>query len=201
MCYYFDLKRLKLKTPLNKLSIYNNETDRLHAQTEANKEHIKNLANVELTTDQINLLAKGMKFIPTPKEKEIQIRRQLLKDFDQFSRRMHLQYIFNGETNEPHPFHVKSGWIPPVQLEETKVLLAETQFTKPKNNLSYAEQKAVETLRKNTNINLKKADKGTRTVVLNTEDKIQEGQVQLDNTEHYRPLESPMVEETSSHES
>ena len=127
-------------------------------------------------------------------------------DFDQFSRRMRLQYIFNGENNEPHPFHVKSGWIPPVQpsvalesyLEETKVLLAETQFTKPKNNLSYAEQKAVETLRKNTNINLKKADKGTRTVVLNTEDKIQEGQVQLDNTEHYRPLESPMVEETSS---
>ena len=127
-------------------------------------------------------------------------------DFDQFSRRMRLQYIFNGENNEPHPFHVKSGWIPLVQpsvalesyLEETKVLLAETQFTKPKNNLSYAEQKAVETLRKNTNINLKKADKGTRTVVLNTEDKIQEGQVQLDNTEHYRPLESPMVEEMSS---
>ena len=119
---------------------------------------------------------------------------------------MRLQYIFNGENYEPHPFHVKSGWIPPVQpsvalesyLEETKVVLAETQFTKPKNNLSYAEQKAVETLRKNTNINLKKEDKGTRTVVLNTEDKIQEGQIQLDNIEHYRPLESPMVEETSS---
>ena len=118
---------------------------------------------------------------------------------------MRLQYIFHGENNEPHPFHVKSGWIPPVQqsvalesyLEETKVLLAKTQLTKPKNNLSYTEQKALETLRNNTNINLKKADEGTRTVVLNTEDKIQEGQVQLDNNEHYRPLESPMVEETS----
>ena len=34
-------------------------------------------------------------------------------------------------------------------------------------------------LKENTEINLKKADKGTRTVVLNTADKILEGQVQL----------------------
>ena len=31
----------------------NNRSDRLHAQTEANKGHIKNLSNVELKTDQI----------------------------------------------------------------------------------------------------------------------------------------------------
>jgi len=55
-----------------------------------------------------------------------------LKDFDHFARRMRLQYIFHGEDNEPHPFHVKSNWIPPVQqsvahesyLEEVKVQLA-----------------------------------------------------------------------------
>ena len=62
-----------------------------------------------------NLLAKGLKFIPTPKEEQIHIRPQLLKDFDLFARRMHLQYIFHGEHNKPHPFHVKSNWIPPVQ--------------------------------------------------------------------------------------
>ena len=180
-----NTKPSRVRSKTRKTRRKNNRIDRLHTQTEANKEHIKNLSNVELTTDQINLLAKGLKFIPTPKEKEIQIRRQLLKDFDHFSRRMRLQYIFNGENNEPHPFHVKSGWIPPVQPSVALESYLE-------------EQKAVETLRKNTNINLKKADKGTRTVVLNTEDKIQEGQVQLDNIEHYRPLESPMVEETSS---
>ena len=88
---------------------------------------------MELTNDQTNLLAKGLKFIPTPKEEQIYIRRQLLKDFDLFARRMRLQYIFHGEDNEPHPFHVKSNWIPPIQpsvtlesyLEEVKVLLAE----------------------------------------------------------------------------
>ncbi|XP_067017350.1 uncharacterized protein [Acropora muricata] len=50
---------------------------------------------------------------------------------------------------------------------------------------------------KNTEINLKKADKGTRTAVLNTADKILEGQVQLDNVEDYRPVLRPMVKDTS----
>ena len=201
-----NTKPSRVRNKTRKTRRKNNRIDRLHTQTEANKEHIKNLSNVELTTEQINLLAKGLKFIPTPKEKEIQIRRQLLKDFDQFSRRMRLQYIFNGENNEPHPFHVKSGWIPPVQpsvalesyLEETRVLLAETQFTSLRTICLTQNKKRLKRVQKNTNINLKKADKGTRTVVLNTEDKIQEGQVQLDNIEHYRSLESPMVEETCS---
>ena len=39
----------------------------------------------------------------------------LLKDFDQFVRRMRLQYLYHGENNEPHRFHIKSGWTPPVQ--------------------------------------------------------------------------------------
>ena len=82
-------------------------------------------------------------------------------------------------------------------LEEVKVQLAEIQLTKPKDNLLNTERKALETLRENPNINLKKADKGTRTVVLNTVDKIREGQTQLDNLEHYKPLERPMVVETS----
>ena len=52
-------------------------------------------------------------------------------------------------------------------------------------------------LRENFEINLKKADKGTRTVVLNTADKILEGKVQLENIEHYRPLLRAMDKDTS----
>ena len=99
----------------------------------ANKKHIKNLSNEELTHDQINLLTKGLKFIPTPVTKQTQIRQQLLSDFDQFARRMHLVYIFRGENNNPDPYHVKSAWKPPIQrsvalesyLEEVKSDLAE----------------------------------------------------------------------------
>ena len=58
--------------------------------------------------------------------------------------------------------------------------------------------RALRNLKNNTKINLKKADKGTTTVVMNKEDKIKEGQSQLDNTDHYQPLDHPMVVETAS---
>ena len=47
--------------------------------------------------------------------------------------------------NEPHPFHVKSDWEPPVQpsvaletfLEEVKLELASIEFDKPKDKYIY----------------------------------------------------------------
>ena len=95
--------------------------------------YIKNLSRQNITDHEINLLSKGLKFIPTPLTKEQHIRRQLLQDFEQFARRMRLKYIFHGQNNKPHPDHVKSNWIPQVQpsvalessLEEVKLQLAE----------------------------------------------------------------------------
>ena len=56
---------------------------------------------------------------------------------------------------------------------------------------------ARQALTSDTNIRLKTADKGTTTVALNIEDRIKEGQTQLDNRENYRPLVNPVVEETN----
>ena len=130
----------------------------------------------------------------------MQIKRQLLRDFDHLAKRMRL----HGENTKPHPFQVKSAWKPPLQpsvahksyLEEVKIQLAELELKNPKDNLNPAEREALKALKLDTNINLKKADKETTTVVLNIEDKIKEGQTQLDNREHYRPLAvNPMLEE------
>ena len=74
--------------------------------------------------------------------------------------------------------------------------ISEIEITKPKHNLSRNEHKAVKELQNNTAINLKRADKGSTTVILNKGNKIQEAQVQLDNRDPYRPLENPMVTET-----
>ena len=57
-------------------------------------------------------------------KKRTQIRQKLL----QFARRMCLMYKFQGKHQEPHPYHVKSSWKPPIQqsvgqesyLEEVK---------------------------------------------------------------------------------
>ena len=74
--------------------------------------------------------------------------------------------------------------------------LAEIKITKPKRNLSRNERKALNEMKQNKEINLKKADKGSTTVVMNTIDKIQEGQIQINDQNNYRPLDNPMVKET-----
>ena len=56
---------------------------RRHRTThESNKRHIKNFSDIQLTTDQINLLSKGLRFIPTPVTNENNIRHQLMQDFN-----------------------------------------------------------------------------------------------------------------------
>ena len=92
----------------------------------------------------------------------------------------------------------QTGYHPALEryLENVKLSISKIEITKPKYNLSHNEHKAVKELQKNTAINLKRADKGSTTVILNKRDKIQEAQVQLDNSDHYRPLENPMVTET-----
>ena len=173
---------------------------------ESQKRYIQNLSDSELTRGQINLLARGLKFIPTPAVTSVShIRLQLLNDFKAFARRMHLQYMFYGMNKEPHPFHVNSNWEPPIQplvaletyLEEVKAQLAEVKILKPRNNSPHREGQAIKELEQNTNINIKKADKGTTTVIMNKEDKIREGQVLLDDREDYKSLALPMVTETS----
>ena len=116
------------------------------------------------------ILAKGLKLIKTPVINENKIRQQLLRDFEQLARRLRLRYIFHGNDKEPHPFHVRSNWIPPVQpsialesyLENVKLSLAEIELAKPKHNLSYNEHKAVKELQKNTAINLKRLIKAAQ---------------------------------------
>ena len=135
---------------------------------ESRKQYIKNLSNEQPTDKQIILLSRGLKFLPTRVTTENLIRHQLVADFNQFARRMRLQYIFHGEENKPHPFHEKSHWEPPVQLsvaletflEEVKLEPASIEFDKPKDNISTGERQALKELSRNKSIILKKSDKG-----------------------------------------
>ena len=83
-------------------------------------------------------------------------------------------------------------------LDEVKLQISEATVTKPKDNLNKGERKALKTLKSNNEINIKKAVKGTMTVIMNKSDKIQEGQVQLEDTDYYQPLDQPMVVETAN---
>lgn len=115
-------------------------------------------------------------------------------------------YMFYCQNKEPRPFHVKSNWEPPIQpsvaletyLEGVKIQLAKVKIFKPRNNLPHRERQAIKDLEQNTNISVKKADKGSTTMATrNKEDKIREGQVLLDKRESYKSLALPMVTKTS----
>ena len=119
---------------------------------------------------------------------------------------MRLKYMFaNKKKTKPHPFHVKSNWQPPPQpsvaletyLEETKLEIASTVFCPQPDNISAGERAAINALKKNSELNLKKADKGTTLVILNTTQKIEEGLQQLSDDKFYKPLPPPIVVETA----
>ena len=177
---------------------------RQRKERETNEKFLNNLSSHQLTDSQVRFLSRGLKFIPTPATSETKIKQKLLRDFEQFARRMILLYIYHGQNIEPHPFLVKSTWISQVQhsvalegyLENFKTQLAEIKIIKLKNNLSRNEVKALKELKNNPATNLKKTNKGTTTVIMNKADKIYKAKVQLDNREHYERLKVPMVKTT-----
>ena len=119
-------------------------------------------------------------------------------------RQKRLEYIYYGKERERHPFHEKSDWNPPVQpsvaletfLEEVKLELAGIQFKKPKPNLMPGELQALKQLSLDKTIILKKADKGTTSVMMSKESKINEGLALLNEKNSYQALTQPMVETT-----
>ena len=82
-------------------------------------------------------------------------------------------------------------------LGEVKLELAIIEFDKPKNNMSTGERQALRELSRNKSIILKKSDKGNTTVLMSRQDKLNEGQVLLNDLNNYRPLDKPMVETTT----
>ena len=146
-----DIEKSKIRNNRNRMRRSNRRLEKIVYNDKINEKYLKNLSNCKMTTDQINLLSKGLIFIPTLTVKENAVRQQLLLDFKQFVRRMHLRYIFHNRDKEQHPFHIKSDWEPPVQpsvaletyLEDVKGQLAEIVLFKPRYNLPFEERKGI----------------------------------------------------------
>lgn len=159
--------------------------------------------SLNLTDTDKALLSKGLKVIPTPPKPAS--RKSLIKDFNNVARTMRLKHHFANSTSKPHPFHVKSTWQPPLQpsvalesyLERTKFEIASIVFHNTEDNLTAKQRQALNTLRANKRVNLKKADKGSTTVVMDTFDKIKEGKEQVSDQNFYTPLAQPMVSSTA----
>ena len=73
-----DIRKRKFRNKKHSERRKHVRRDKIRKSTDANQKHIKNFSEYKMTTDQTNLLAKGLKFIPTPIIEEKRVKQQLL---------------------------------------------------------------------------------------------------------------------------
>ncbi len=162
---------------------------------------VVNLSDKVLTDPQVKLLSRGLKFCPTPREPD---QLSFQQDMAQFNRRLRLREYFHVEPStddsssvdvQPtrNRFKEKSSWVPPknrdvaldAYINSVNSEVLKVPNTSTPNNLPQDERHALTQLRQSPDIVIKRADKGSAVVVMNTHDYIAEGLRQLSNTDHY----------------
>ena len=141
---------------------------------------ITNLSNLKLRKVEKDALNKGLTFVPTPNVSTI--KKHLLIATNNFFNKLSQKYYFREHPKEQKPLFRKSYWIPPIannsklkmyfrktlaDIKRFIRVLSKKPLTK---NLTHQEAKALQRLRKNKSIVIKKADKGGSIVILNRED-------------------------------
>ena len=170
------------------------------------------MSNYKLNTHETTILQKDLNFIPTPsREHEVKI----LQDFLLFERKLRLYHKLHkkeediettdessDEEDSPHKIlRPSKGWKPEDSECDPNIMKYKTCVIhdmesklmikpRPRFNTSKDERKAIVTLRKNSDIIIKPADKGGAIVILNKTDYIKEGERQLENSEHYQKIDN-----------
>ena len=189
-----------------------------------NSEHasVVNLSKRHLSTQEIQILERGMKFCPTPGEPDIS---ENHNDLDKFHLRLK-RYLHFHKLSPPHDdtsniditvaptpnlhdpfkhpkFKLPSAWIPPPVINLENFIfknhrdLSDTHIPRIRNhNITAEEHQALQNLRKDTNIVIKPADKGGAVVVWDRQNYIKEGLRQLSDPTFYIQTETDL---TSTH--
>ena len=178
---------------------------------------VVNLSSHKLTDSKLSLLSKGLTYVNTPSTPDIgsiyedlskfhvSIKRKIALDKFTDEGRVPKPTALNSSTNPCTPFsHQKfrnpSNWNPqgPMILEfmcfQNESALENTQMNRPnRQNLRKSELSALQSLRKNSDIIIKKADKGSAVVIQNRTDYISEGLRQLADTKFYRQQKNDLT--------
>ena len=108
-------------------------------------------------------------------------------------------FFSNGTSYTRKKFLPPSTWEPPnvpevvnSQLDCLAQDIENLDLKKPAPNLSKQERAAIVKLNRNKNIIIKPADKGSATMIMDTQHYIVEAEKQFANRQHYRPLDGPV---------
>jgi hypothetical protein len=155
------------------------------------------LSNIEIDWNLREILAKGLKFIPTPQPIN---QNAVLDNFSRFSRSLKLKWFFkNSETNYNKKLaKPRSTWEPEnipdniIQyIEKTKdLLIYSVNNTLPymKKNLNKSQYNKLNKIIQNKNIIIKPADKNLGITILSKNDYVQECYRQLHDIKTYRKV-------------
>lgn len=156
---------------------------------------VVNLSNTPLTKPTINLLSKGLKFIPTPKPTHYN---KIYKSFLTYRRNMYNKYHFRDINSTTHPFKTRSKFTPPPPDNSNLIeyishiyhdlKTQHTTQTHNKHNISPTELHTINELKSNNDIIIKPADKGGAIVIWPKENYLTEAYKQLNNTNHYQRI-------------
>ena len=165
------------------------------------EEKIANLSDYQLSRTEKSVLEKGLSFCPSRRLDEV----GTCFDFKQFERRVRLREYF-GDDDDTQTYiedyvssqQPKSTWTPPegrnAYIENfTKTarahldsFLSDNRHHDTPRNLAASQYKAIRSLRTNTEIVVRPADKGGCVTLLNTQDYISEAETQLNDSRFYR---------------
>lgn len=158
--------------------------------------------NFSLSKAQLDLLNRGLTFIPTVGDNRKQ-RTQLLLDIQNYHRKIKLATYFGNKGKRGKPrFTPPSHWTPPPHKlppevhflikQDNKEVHKHEKIHKDRRNLTEDEIQALTELKHNKHIVIKPADKGSAVVILSRDQYIFEAMRQLQDTNYYRKLDSPI---------
>lgn len=161
------------------------------------------MSNIILDNAQKSALNKGLKYVPAPRR----VSKDKIKEaITKFGRRVRIAHHFSHGTSftRNKKFRLPSNWTPPdtpavinQKLQDMENQIDNITVKIPKRNLTEQEVKGLEKLKKNSEIIIKPADKGSATVILDRDNYILEAERQLGNPKHYKQLKEPVFPETA----
>lgn len=162
------------------------------------KGFVTNLSSSRLSADQICLLAKGQKFVPSRRLNKT----ELMHDIEDLGRKMRIRSLFQDDDPKSlHPFWERnSNFTPPLADNSIEnfihAMLVECSNLRtdcPSSNLNQGELQAITALTSNDDIIIRPADKGSNSVVLSKKQYDDECCRQLIGSIHYEeiPMSSP----------
>lgn len=163
--------------------------------------------NFTPTQIQMEILNRGLQFIPTMGMGVRDQQDQMCLDLQKYHRRISLAtYFKNDNSSNKIPFSAPSIWEPPRQKlpmeigvlmeNDYKVIKKYFKVNKEKANVSKQEIKAIKDLMRAKHIVIKPADKGSSVVILDREQYILEVTRQLQDKKYYKKLDSPIYLDT-----